>query len=100
MLAHAPRLHTLIISDAEVKEHGPRARFWFGRDVERQRALLGRYERHAPGQLRRVAFTSEFEWERDSGGRWVVTEYVDAEAAEESAYRNYKGIVGIEKLKY
>ena len=61
----------------------PGGRFWFARDIDRQRMLLEGFELHAPEQLKRVAFTEEFEWKRSDGGRWMMTDSVDAEAVEE-----------------
>ena len=84
VLARAPRLHTLLLSDAVAKRRGlPGGRFWFAHDIDRQRMLLERFELHAPGKLRRVAFTEEFKWERGDGGRWMMSGCVDAEAVEE-----------------
>ena len=82
VLAHLPRLHTLLLSDAFDKYYDPRACFWFARDVEMQRALLSDYERNAPA-LRCVAFTTEFEWEKNAVGEWYTTELVDPEVREQ-----------------
>ena len=82
VLAHQPRLHTLLLSDAFEKSRDRHACFWFARDVEMQRALLHDYERVAPA-LRCVAFTTEFEWEKNVAGEWYTTELVDPEVREE-----------------
>lgn len=47
-----------------------------------QKALLGEYEQHTSA-LKRVAFTTEFEWERGSDGRWYTTDLIDVEVQEE-----------------
>ena len=47
-----------------------------------QRALLSDYERNAPA-LRCVAFTTEFEWEKNAVGEWYTTELVDPEVREQ-----------------
>ena len=91
-------MHTVLISDVEAKARGSRARFWYARDVERQRELLREYEMHAPGRLRRVAFTTEFEWERNEEGRWFTTEEVVAEAMEEPANLKKHGVIRRKRL--
>lgn len=47
-----------------------------------QKALLGEYEQHTSA-LKRVAFTTEFEWEKGSDGRWYTTDLIDVEVQEE-----------------
>ncbi len=82
VFARLPRLHTFLLGDVVKKQYDHRDHFWFARDVDMQRALLAEFERHTSA-LRRVAFTTEFEWEKGDNGRWYTTEVVDAEVREE-----------------
>ncbi|RPD55385.1 hypothetical protein L227DRAFT_468545, partial [Lentinus tigrinus ALCF2SS1-6] len=66
---HHPRLHTFLLGDVVKKRYDHRDHFWFARDVAMQRALLAEYEKHT-SVLRRIAFTTEFEWENRDDGRW------------------------------
>ena len=75
MLARAPFLHTLLISCEEEK---PRAQLL--QEVEQQRMLLSEFGMYArAGRLRRVAFTAEFEWERDTEGKWSIQGILSSE---------------------
>ncbi|TFK87647.1 hypothetical protein K466DRAFT_662851 [Polyporus arcularius HHB13444] len=82
VFARLPRLHTFLLGDVVKKQYDHRDHFWFARDVDMQRALLVEFERHTSA-LGRVAFTTEFEWEKGDNGRWYTTEVVDAEVREE-----------------
>ncbi|RPD71359.1 hypothetical protein L226DRAFT_615631 [Lentinus tigrinus ALCF2SS1-7] len=64
------------------KRYDHRDHFWFARDVAMQRALLAEYEKHT-SVLRRIAFTTEFEWENRDDGRWITTDPVVPEVREE-----------------
>lgn len=78
-----PHLHTLLIIDSGAEpewgsidsDSGPTS-FYFAYDLEFQRELLSSYETYAP-KLRRVAFTTEFEWEKGPDGWWYLSEDVD-----------------------
>ena len=80
MLAHVPRLRTLLLSDGIYKSYKLRP-YKFGRDVALQRAVLASYEAYAPA-LRRVAFTTDFEWEKGADGWWYLIEGEDPEMFE------------------
>ncbi|KAI0697073.1 hypothetical protein C8T65DRAFT_743317 [Cerioporus squamosus] len=82
VFARLPRLHTFLLGDVVKKQYDHRDHFWFARDVTMQRALLAQFEKHTSA-LRRVAFTTEFEWEKGEDGRWYTTEVVDPEVREE-----------------
>ncbi len=69
VLGSMPRLHTFLLSDVLLKklpgpEGGP---FKFAHDEDYQRRALAAYDQHS-SSLRRVAFTTEFEWEKKEGG--------------------------------
>ncbi|KAI9069780.1 hypothetical protein FKP32DRAFT_1640455 [Trametes sanguinea] len=68
-IAKLPHLHTLLLSDALRKIYSRNAAFMFARDLNMQRRCLEEYSRHS-AVLRRVAFTTEFEWEKGSDGVW------------------------------
>lgn len=69
LLARMPRLHTFLLSDVSLKRYDLGNAFLWARDEALQSAVLAGYEFHAPA-LRRVAFTTEFEWEKRADGRW------------------------------
>ncbi|RPD55381.1 hypothetical protein L226DRAFT_538224 [Lentinus tigrinus ALCF2SS1-7] len=68
VLDRMPRLHTLLISDGMPKTRlGGGSPFYFAHDEAYQRRALASYDEHS-SSLRRVAFTSEFEWEKRQDG--------------------------------
>ncbi|KAI0761513.1 hypothetical protein BD413DRAFT_590063 [Trametes elegans] len=72
-VAHLPRLHTLLLSDVSFKVCGQNCAFRFARDLALQRGWLAEFARRSP-VLRRVAFTTEFEWEKGADGVWYPSE--------------------------
>ena len=76
VFAHAPTLHTFLLSDDVFRFFVRRAPYEFARDIPLQRSLLAEYDKHAPG-LRRVAFTLECEWDKGVDGWWYHIEGED-----------------------
>ncbi|KAI0648591.1 hypothetical protein C8Q79DRAFT_1102962 [Trametes meyenii] len=74
-IRHLPRLRTLRLSDVGYKLYGPNQAFAFARDVPLQREWLAEFAR-CSSALNRVAFTTEFEWEKGTDGAWYTTECV------------------------
>ncbi|KAJ2993608.1 hypothetical protein NUW54_g7691 [Trametes sanguinea] len=72
-IAKMPCLHTLLFSDALHKFHRRNWPFLTARDRRMQREFLAEYNRHS-AVLRRVAFTTEFEWEKGEDGVWYPSE--------------------------
>ncbi|KAL7282835.1 hypothetical protein ACG7TL_002248 [Trametes sanguinea] len=68
-IARLPHLHTLLLSDVLRKFYRRNAAFGFARDLDMQRRCLAEYSRHSSA-LRRVAFTTELEWEKGNDGVW------------------------------
>ncbi|OSC96848.1 hypothetical protein PYCCODRAFT_1399756 [Trametes coccinea BRFM310] len=68
-IARLPYLHTLLFSDVLRKFYRRNAAFLFARDLDMQRRCLAEYSRHSSA-LRRVAFTTELEWEKGNDGVW------------------------------
>ncbi|KAI0781548.1 hypothetical protein BD413DRAFT_608677 [Trametes elegans] len=75
LLAHLPRLHTFLLSDGPFKREDPTIAFRWAWDYSLQRQLLVEYHGYAPG-LRRMAFTTEFEWEKRADGRWYPWNHI------------------------
>ncbi|KAI0665404.1 hypothetical protein C8Q78DRAFT_1084003 [Trametes maxima] len=75
LIEHLPRLHTLRFSDVAYKLYGRNKAFAFARDVPLQRGWLTEFAQRS-NTLRRVAFTTEFEWEKAADGAWYTTECV------------------------
>ncbi|KAI0628910.1 hypothetical protein C8Q77DRAFT_1161932 [Trametes polyzona] len=69
LIARLPRLHTFLLADVALKRYSSNHAFRFARDVGLQRHWLAEFETHS-SVLRRVAFTTEFEWERGADGTW------------------------------
>ena len=80
MLPHMPRLHTFLLSDGPAKTiwsvGGAAGPFYYAHDEDYQRRALAAYDEQS-SSLRRVAFTSEFEWEKRADG-WHPWGYVIA----------------------
>ena len=81
MLPHMPRLHTFLLSDGPAKTiwsvGGAAGPFYYAHDEDYQRRALAAYDEQS-SSLRRVAFTSEFEWEKREDG-WYPWGHVAAE---------------------
>ncbi|KAI0328042.1 hypothetical protein GY45DRAFT_1436497 [Cubamyces sp. BRFM 1775] len=73
VVATSPRLHTLLLSDGAHKVYGQNEAFSFARNLDMQKQWLIEYSRHS-SVLRRVAFTTEFEWEKGDDGAWYPSE--------------------------
>ncbi|EIW61020.1 uncharacterized protein TRAVEDRAFT_46245 [Trametes versicolor FP-101664 SS1] len=70
LIAHLPRLHTFLLSDGPLKLCGGfRHAFPWAGDEALQRQVLADFDRRS-SVLRRVAFTTEFEWEKRADGQW------------------------------
>ncbi|RPD55383.1 hypothetical protein L226DRAFT_615629 [Lentinus tigrinus ALCF2SS1-7] len=67
VLDRMPRLHTFLISDGMPKTCLGGSPFYFAHDEAYQRRALANYDEYS-SSLRRVAFTSEFEWEKRQDG--------------------------------
>ncbi len=72
-----PRLHTFLLSDCALKTMSDEGPFEFAHDEDYQRRVLAVYDQHS-SSLRRVAFTTEFEWEKKEDG-WHPWGHVFAE---------------------
>ena len=78
MLPQMPRLHTFLLSDGPAKTVYPGGGpFYYAHDEDYQRRALAAYDEQS-SSLRRVAFTSEFEWEKRADG-WHPWGYVIAD---------------------
>ncbi|RPD55380.1 hypothetical protein L226DRAFT_615626 [Lentinus tigrinus ALCF2SS1-7] len=75
LLDRMPRMHTLLLSDVTKKMMNEC--FAFAHDEAYQRRALAAYDEHS-SFLRRVAFTTEFEWEKRQDG-WHPWGHVVAE---------------------
>ncbi|TFK87644.1 hypothetical protein K466DRAFT_586178 [Polyporus arcularius HHB13444] len=67
LLGRMPRLHTFLLSDGLARSFAHGCPFEFYDDEDYQRAALDNYDQHS-SSLRRVAFTTEFEWEKREDG--------------------------------
>ncbi len=67
LLGWMPRLHTFLLSDGLARSFAHGCPFEFYDDEDYQRAALDNYDQHS-SSLRRVAFTTEFEWEKREDG--------------------------------
>lgn len=65
LFAHAPKLHTFLLSDAPVKADDCRMSFTSSRDT--QLGWLEAWDRHS-NTLKKVAFATEFVWTKTEGG--------------------------------
>ncbi|KAI0657081.1 hypothetical protein C8Q70DRAFT_919959 [Cubamyces menziesii] len=74
ILPTSPRLHTFLLSDGVLKSRGQNWAFSFARDLDLQKQWLVEYSRYSSA-LRRVAFTTEFEWEKGEDGVWYPSEF-------------------------
>ncbi|KAI0697075.1 hypothetical protein C8T65DRAFT_28214 [Cerioporus squamosus] len=75
MLGQMPHLHTFLLSDALLKTLPDGSPFKFTHDEDYQRRALAAYDQHS-SSLRRVAFTTDFEWEKREDGQWHPWGYV------------------------
>ncbi|KAI9069779.1 hypothetical protein FKP32DRAFT_1586620 [Trametes sanguinea] len=82
-IAHLPHLHTLLFSDAFYKIFRRNGAFRFARDLGMQRKCLDEYSTYS-AVLRRVAFTTEFEWEKGDDGVWIPSQLPRDEPADVS----------------
>ncbi|TFK87645.1 hypothetical protein K466DRAFT_599302 [Polyporus arcularius HHB13444] len=67
VFSQMPRLHTFLLSDGLLKALPGGGPFEFAHDEGLQRRALATYDQHS-SSLRRVAFTTEFEWEKREDG--------------------------------
>ncbi|KAI0758666.1 hypothetical protein C8Q74DRAFT_1299236 [Fomes fomentarius] len=70
-LSKLPRLHTFLLSDL-VSRHVNDHDFPFTHDEALQLSVLREFDEHCSSSLRRVAFTTAFEWEKRADGRWYA----------------------------
>ncbi|TFK87639.1 hypothetical protein K466DRAFT_103006 [Polyporus arcularius HHB13444] len=77
VFSYMPRLHTFLLSDCALKTMSDGGPFEFAHDEDYQRRVLAVYDQHS-SSLRRVAFTTEFEWDKKEDG-WHPWGHVVAE---------------------
>ncbi|KAI0634801.1 hypothetical protein C8Q77DRAFT_1104112 [Trametes polyzona] len=70
LIAHLPHLHTFLLSDAPVKAQNEDRGFRHAQNIPLQRKALAEYSKHS-SNLQRVAFTSDFLWEK-RGSDWSL----------------------------
>ncbi|EIW55578.1 uncharacterized protein TRAVEDRAFT_73431 [Trametes versicolor FP-101664 SS1] len=68
LIAHLPELHTFLMSDMPVRVQHEDNGFEHAQDLPLQRKILAEWESYSSA-LRKVAFTSEFGWEK-KGDQW------------------------------
>ncbi|KAI0351366.1 hypothetical protein OH77DRAFT_1429911 [Trametes cingulata] len=78
LLAHTPRLHTLLLSDAPIKTNGSELAFMFAWDRRVHLTWLAEWDQHTDA-LRKVAFTTEFMWTKTERG-WEAPAEKDEES--------------------
>ncbi|KAI0630566.1 hypothetical protein C8Q77DRAFT_1063421 [Trametes polyzona] len=67
LFAHAPKLHTFLLSNAPYKWNDTSTSFLFATQQNKQLAWLAAWDKN-PNTLKRVAFTTEFFWIREEDG--------------------------------